>query len=104
MIYHIAKKRKASRAVVIFKCDFRFSNVSRILRFYALRQQKVTQLRSPIKTANLDSDDITNEIDDANHKEELRLWHYLLVDSEIERARHKVFNYAIENLIAKIVD
>ena len=45
-----------------------------------------------------------NEVDDANLKEELRSCQHLLVDSELERARHKVFNYAVETLNETMVN
>ena len=58
----------------------------------------------PINTAIVDPDEIILEVDDADLKEQLRSGHHVLVDSELECARHKVFNYAIENLNAKIED
>ena len=53
---------------------------------------------------NVEPDDIFIEVDDTNHKEEVRSNEHFLVGSEIERPRHKLFNYAIENLNAAIVD
>ena len=72
--------------------------------FYALCQHKNIQDGFFIKTANFDPDDIINEVDDTNLKEDLRSCQHFLVDSELERARHKVFNYAVGILNAKIVD
>ena len=43
-------------------------------------------------------------MDDMNLKEELRSCQLYLVECERERARHKVFNYAIENLNATKVN
>ena len=40
-------------------------------------------------------------MDDTNLKEEMRSCQQFLVDSEPERARHKIFNYALENLNSK---
>ena len=57
-----------------------------------------------MKTTTVEIDGILNDIDDANVKEELQSSEHFLVDSEYEQARHTVFNYAIENLNAKIVD
>ena len=37
-------------------------------------------------------------------REELRSCQHFLVDSELERARHKVFNYAVETLNETIVN
>ena len=39
-----------------------------------------------------------------NLKEELRSCQYILVDSELERARHKIINYATEKPNEEIVD
>ena len=44
------------------------------------------------------------EMEDHRLREELRSCQRFLVDSELERAGHKVFNYAIENINAEIVD
>ena len=101
LIYHFAKKHNTPKPVAIFKCKLCYPESP---GFYALRQHKYTQHGVAIKTANVDPDDIINEVDDANLKEELRSCQHFLVDSELERARHKVFNYAIENFNAKIVD
>ena len=52
----------------------------------------------------MDPEDMINEVDDTNLKEELRSRQHLLVVFELQRARHKVFIYAIENVNATIVD
>ena len=52
----------------------------------------------------MDLDDIVIKIDDTNLKEELRSCQYFLEDSQLERAKHKVINYAKENFNAKVVD
>ena len=57
-----------------------------------------------IETAEMDPEDIINEVDDTNLKEELRSRQHLLVVFELQRTRHKVFIYAIENVNATIVD
>ena len=99
--YHIANKKNARKLDVIFKCKLCYQEFP---GFYFLRQHKNTQHGFPIKTENIDPEDIINEIDDARSHEQLRSCQHFLVDSELERARHTVFNYAIENLSAKIVD
>ena len=43
-------------------------------------------------------EDIINEIDDAKLKQEVRSSQPFLVDCELQKARHKVFNYAVETL------
>ena len=72
--------------------------------FYKLLQHKNTQHDFSIKTANVDLGDIIKEVDDTNLKQELRSCQHGLEDSELEGARHKLFNYPVENLIATNVD
>ena len=43
-------------------------------------------------------------VEDHTLREELRSYQHFLVDSELERARHKVFNYAVETLNETIVN
>ena len=56
------------------------------------------------RTRDVDVEDIVGDIEDHRLREELRSCQHFLVDSELEKAKHKVLNYAIENLNAKIVD
>ena len=41
---------------------------------------------------------IVGDVEDHSLREELRSCQHFLVDCELERARHKVFNYAVETL------
>ena len=43
-------------------------------------------------------------VEDHSFREELRSFQYFLVDSVLESARHKVFNYAVETLNDTIVN
>ena len=52
----------------------------------------------------MDVEQIVGDVENNSLREELCSRQHFLVDSEIERARHKVINYAMENLNAKIVD
>ena len=63
-----------------------------------------TQHGFPIKTTNVELGDISNDVDDMNIKKELRSSQPFLVDSELEWARYKVFNYAIVKLKSIIVE
>ena len=98
--YHIAKKHRTPEIIVIFKCKVCYQEFP---EKYALRQHKNTEHGFPIKAANVDPDVIINEVDDLNLKAEVRSCQHFFVDTELERARHKVFNFAIENLNATIV-
>ena len=56
-----------------------------------------------ISTANVE-DILNNDTDDANLREELRSCKHFLVDSEMEKSRQKVNNYAINTVNAEIVN
>ena len=68
-----------------------------------LNVKKNTQNSFSIKAKNVYSDDVINEVDDANLREELRSCQHFSLDSELELARHKFFNYAIKNINAKLL-
>ena len=55
-------------------------------------------------TRNVDVEHIVGDVDEHNLKKELRSCQHFLVDSELERARHKVFIYAVETLNETIVN
>ena len=56
------------------------------------------------RTRDVDVQHIVGDVDDHKLREELRSCQHFLVDSELERARHKVFNYAVETLNETIVN
>ena len=47
---------------------------------------------------DVDVEHKVGDVDDHSLREALRSHQHFLVDSELERARHKVFNYAVEAL------
>ena len=49
-------------------------------------------------TRDVDVEHIVGDVEDHRLREELRSCQHFLVDSELERARHKAFNYAVETL------
>ena len=55
-------------------------------------------------TRDVDLEHIVGDVEDHSLREELRSCQHFLVDSELERARHKVFNYAVETLNETIVN
>ena len=101
--YHIAKKHCAPKPDVIFKCKFCYQEFP---GFYALRQHRNTQHGMQIGsgTRDVDVEHIAGDVEDHSSREELRFCQHFLVDSELERARHKVFNYAVEILNETIVN
>ena len=101
--YHIAKKHSAPKPDIAFKCKLCFQEFP---GFYALRQHRNTQHTMQIgsRTRNVDVEHIVGDVEDHRLREELRSCQKSLVDSELERAGHKVFNYAEETLNETIVN
>ena len=101
--YHIARKHSAPKPEVTFKCKLCYQEFP---GFYALRQHRNTQHTMQIGsgTRDVDVEHIVGDVDDHILREELRSCQHFLVDSELERARHKVFNYAVETLNETIVN
>ena len=56
------------------------------------------------RTRNVDVEHIVGDVEDHSLREELRSSQHFLVDSELERARHKVFSYAVETLNETVVN
>ena len=50
---------------------------------------------------DVDVEHIVGDVEDHSLREELRFCQHFLVDSELQRARHKVFNYAVWKLSTK---
>ena len=94
---HIAKKHSAPKPDITFKCKLCFREFP---GFYALRQHRNTQhgMQVGSGTRDVDVEHIVGDVEDHSLREELRSCQHFLVDSELERARHKVFNYAVETL------
>ena len=101
--YHTAKKHSAPKPDVTFKCKFRYQEFP---GFHALRQHRNNQHGMQIGsgTRDVDVEHIVGEVEDHSLREEWRSCQYLLVDSELERARHNVYNYAVETLNETIVN
>ena len=55
-------------------------------------------------TRDVDVEHIVEELEDYRLRKELRSCQHSLVDLELERARHKVLNYAVETLNGTIVN
>ena len=100
--YHNAKNHSAPKADITFKCKLCFQYFP---GFCAFRQHRNTQhgmqIGSGIRVV-----DVEYIVGDVDHSlgEELHSCQHFLVDSELERARHKVFNYAVETLNETIVN
>ena len=89
--YHIAKKHATPRVKNTHKCSICFKDFS---GFYALRQHKTSEHGLQMKSTEFDVENLFGE-DDAELKEELQACQHFLVDSELEKGRHRFFNFAI---------
>ena len=100
--YDIAKQQSAAGPSKTYKCklchaDFR--------GFYALRQHKNTQHGTQIGfgASNIDVEDIVGDVDDQSLREELQSCRHFLVDSEIQKGKHSVFKFVVNNLTAQVI-
>ena len=101
--YTIAKKHSAPKPDVTFKCKLCYQE---FLGFYVSRQHRNTQHGMQIgsRITDVDVEHTVGDLDDHRLREELRSCQHFLVDSELERTRHKVFHYAVETLNETIVN
>ena len=98
--YHIAKKHATPRANNTDRCKICFKEFS---GFYALRQHKTSKHGIQMKSAEFDVSNLL-ENDDADLKEELQACHHFLVDSELEKGRHRVFNFAMSTFDNSLIN
>ena len=101
--YHIAKQHSATGPSKTYKyklCHAEFPG------FYALRQHKNRQHGKQIGfgASNIDVEDIVGDVDDQSLREELQSCRHFLVHSEIQKGRHSVFNFAVNNLTAQVIE
>ena len=89
--YHIAKQQSAAGPSKTYKCNLCHAEFP---GFYALRQHKNTQHGKQIGfgASNIDVEDIMRDVDDQGLREELQSCEHFVVDSEIQKGRHSVFN------------
>ena len=89
--YQNAKKPSAPKLDVTFKCKLCYQKYP---GFYASRQQRNTQHRMQIRsgTRDVDVEHIVGDVEIHRLREELRSCQHFLVDSDVERARDKVYN------------
>ena len=101
--YHIAKQPSSTGPSKTNKCKLCYADFP---GFYALRQHKNTQHGTQIGlgASNFDVEDIVGDVDDQSLREELQSCRHFLVDSEIQNGRHSVFNFAVNNLTAQVIE
>ena len=103
LIYHIAKQHSLPRPSITYKRELCHAEVS---GFYALHQHKNTQHGTEIGfgASKIDVEDIVGDVDDQSLREELQSCRHFLVDSEIQKGRHCVFNFVVNNLTAQVIE
>ena len=101
--YHIAKQYSAAGPSKTYKCKLCHAEFP---GFYALSQHKNTEHGKQIGfgASNNDVEDIVGDVDDQSLREELRSCRHFLVDSEIQKGTHSVFNFAVNNLTAQVIE
>ena len=101
--YHIAKQHSAAGPSKAYKCNLCYAEFP---GFYALRQHKKTQHGTQIGfgASNIDVEDIMGDVDDQGLREEIHSCKHFLVDSELQKGRHSVFNFAVNNLTAQVIE
>ena len=101
--YHIAKQHSAAGPSKTYKCKVCHAEVP---GFHALRQHKNSQHGKQIGfgASNIDVEDIMGDVDDQSLREELQSCRPFLVDSEIQKGIHSVFNSAVNNLTAQVIE
>ena len=100
LICHIAKKHATPRVINTHNCKICLKEFS---GFYALRQHKTSEHGLEMKSAEFDLSNLLED-DDADLKEELQASQHFLVDSELEKRRHRVFNFAMSTFDNSLIN
>ena len=98
--YHLDKEHATPRVKFPHKCKICFK---KFFGHYSLRQHKTIEHAIQMKSAEFDVQNLL-ENDDADVKEELQACQHFLVDSELEKGRHRVFNLAMSNLDNSLIN
>ena len=103
LTYHIAKQHSIAGPSISYKCKLCHAEIP---GFYALRQHKNTQHGTQIGfgARNIDVEDIVGDVDDQSLREELQSCRHFLVDSEIQKGKHGVLNFAVNSLTAQVIE
>ena len=101
--YHIAKQHSAAGPSITYKCKLCYAEFP---GFYALRQHKNTQhgTQFGFGVSKFYVQDIVGDVDDQSLREELQSSRHFLVDSEIQKRRHGVFNFVVNNITAQVIE
>ena len=96
LTYHIYKKESIPRRSITFKCKLCHAEYPDL---YAVRQHKNTQHETQIRfgASNIDVEDIVGDVDDQTLRKQLESCKQFLTDTEMEKGRHGVFNFAVSS-------
>ena len=98
--YHFAKKHATPRVKTTHNCKICSKEFSGL---YALRQHKTSEHGIQMKSAEFDVHNFLED-NDADLKEELQACQHFLVDSELEKGRHRVFNFAMSTFDNSLIN
>ena len=90
--YHIAKKHSVPRPSIAYKCKLCHTDFPGP---YTLHQRKNTQHGTQIGFAASNIE--VGDVDDQRLREELESCKLFLTDTEMEKGRHRVFNFAMSS-------
>ena len=101
--YHFAKQHSAAGPSITYKCKLCHAEFP---GFSALRQHINIQHGTQIGfgTSNIDVEDIAGDVDDQSLREKLQSCRHFPVDFEIQKGKHSVFNFAVNNLTAQVME
>ena len=101
--YHIVKQHSAAGPSKTYKCTLCHAEFP---GFHALRQHKNTQhgTQNGFGASKIDVEDIVGDDDNQSLREELQSCRHFLVDSEIQKRRHTLFNFAVNNLTTQVIE
>ena len=101
--YHIANHHTVAGPSKTYKCKLCHAEFPDV---YALRQHRNTQHETQFGfgASNFDVEDIVGDVDGQSLREELQSCRHFLVDSEIQKGRHSVFNFIVNNLTAQVIE
>ena len=100
---HIAKKHSAAGPKnnhTCKECSIEFPS------FYSLRphKQRYYAAETTPSGEKVDMQSLADAEDDKSLEEELQSCRHFLVDSEIQKGRHSVFNFVVNNLTAQVIE
>ena len=94
LIYNKAKTFRNVRANSTYKSNF---CVEELFDFHTIRKHRSSHNEIPIKICNLDKETLFEDINDTHIKEEPNFCIQNLVDSELDKGRHRVFNFVMSS-------